>query len=85
MSNLERDIKSQIISDLGLEKDKLSEAYVTQAKQFNLNTDLLSSKTKKVQQEMLNGYVETLNHVAASLDTAAEDNASSDSSKFRSC
>jgi len=84
MSNLEADIKNQIISDLGIKNKELSEAYVTQAKQFELNTELISSKTKKVQQEMLNGYVETLNHVAASLDTVDENNASSDSSKFRS-
>jgi len=84
MSDLEKDIKNQIISDLGLESENLSEAYVTQAKQFSLNTELMSSKSKKIQQEMLNGYVETLNHVAASLDTVDETNADSDSSKFRS-
>jgi len=84
MKDLEKNLQVQIRSDLGLEDKKLSEAYVTQAKKFNLSTELLSSKTKKVQQEMLNGYVETLNHVAASLDTADRDQANSDSSKFRS-
>jgi superoxide dismutase, Fe-Mn family len=84
MKDLEKNLQAQIRSDLGLEDKKLSEAYVTQAKKYNLSTELLSSKTKKVQQEMLNGYVETLNHVAASLDTADRDTADSDSSKFRS-
>jgi len=84
MKDLEKNLKAQIRSDLGIENEKLSEAYVTKAKKFNLNTELLSTKTKKVQQEMLNGYVETLNDTAASLDTANRDNANSDSSKFRS-
>ncbi len=84
MKDLEKQIKQQIRSDLKIEENNLSEAYVTQAKQFSLNTELMSSKTKKVQQEMLNGYVDTLNHVAASLDTANPEDANSDSSKFRS-
>ena len=83
MSDLEKMLRDQIRSDLGIE-NKISEAYVTQAKQYNLSTELLSGKSKKSQQESLDSCVETLNHVAASLDTVNRDEANSNSSKFRS-
>ena len=61
----------------------LKEAYVTQVGSFNLNTELLSSKTKKSHQELLKGYVQTLNKISASLDGADKSTANLNSSTFR--
>jgi Fe-Mn family superoxide dismutase len=79
----EKDIVKSIRESLGID-DSLNEAYVTQAKKFNLNTDLLSAKTNKAHQELFDQYVDTLNGVSAELDTADKDDANSRDSKFRS-
>lgn len=62
----------------------ISEAYVTQAGKFNLKTELLSGKTKKAHQELLEGYVETLNKISASLDGVDKSSANLNMSAFRS-
>ena len=46
----------------------MSEAYVTQAGKFDLKTELLSQKTKKAHQELLEGYVKELNTISSNLD-----------------
>ena len=46
----------------------ISEAYVTQAGKFDLKTELLSQKTKKAHQELLEGYVKELNTISSKLD-----------------
>jgi Fe-Mn family superoxide dismutase len=88
MSKLtERELIKSIKEDLGMPKDsrdKLSESYVTQAKKFNLSTDLLGEKTNKAHQELFEEYVATLNDVSAELDTADRDLANSRDSVFRS-
>jgi len=82
----EKTIIEAIRKDLGLpeESNSLKEAYVTQAKVFNLPTELLSNKTKQAHQQIFENYVETLNRVSAELDTADRDNANSDDSVYRS-
>lgn len=88
MSKLtEKELIKSIKEDLGMPKDnhnKLNESYVTQAKKFNLSTDLLGEKTNKAHQELFEEYVETLNDVSAELDTADRDLANSRDSIFRS-
>jgi superoxide dismutase, Fe-Mn family len=81
-----KDIIESIRSDLRLpkSKDKLNEAFVTQARKFNLTTDLLSSKTNKAHQELFERYVSALNEVSAELDTADRDSANPNHSAFRS-
>jgi len=61
---------SEIIRDeLGLNKDKsLNESYITQAKKYELRTELLSQKTKEEHQKLLNGYVDSLNQTSAKLE-----------------
>ena len=65
-------------------KKNLDEAYVTQAKKFNLTTELLSEKNKKAHQELFEKYVDTLNRVSAELDGANRADANSNHSTFRS-
>ena len=79
-------IVDSIRSDLGLpeRKGKLKEAFVTQAKKFNLTTDLLSAKTNKAHQELFERYVNSLNEVSAELDTADREGANPNHSAFRS-
>ena len=62
----------------------ISEAYVTQAASFDLKTELLSSKTKKAHQELLEGYVDQLNKISAKLDSVDKSNANLNHSSFRS-
>ena len=63
---------------------KINEAYVTQAGKFNLQTELLSSKTKKAHQELLEGYVEKLNNISIKLDGSDKSSANLNNSEFRS-
>jgi Fe-Mn family superoxide dismutase len=84
-----KDLISSIRRDLGMPKaecDKssaLQESYVTQAKSFNLSTELLSAKNKRSHQELFEKYVENLNTVSAKLDTVSRDDADLNSSDFR--
>ena len=74
-----------ILDDQAQEKSEIiSESYVTQAGKFDLKTELLSDKTKKSHQELLEGYVETLNKISASLDGVDKSSANLNMSAFRS-
>ena len=64
--------------------EPINEAYVTQAKKFELNTEFLSEKNKVAHQELFDGYVDTLNKVSAELDTADREAANSNNSTYRS-
>lgn len=63
--------------------DVMSEAYVAEAGKFNLKTELLSDKTKKAHQELLEGYVKNLNKVSAKLDGVDKSSANLNHSDFR--
>jgi len=83
--NLSEDVIDSIREGLGLEpKPKLDEAYVTQAKKFNLSTELLSNKAKQAHQQLFEQYVDSLNEVSAQLDTVDRDSVDSRDSQFRS-
>jgi Fe-Mn family superoxide dismutase len=77
-------ISNVIQQSLGTDDKRVNEAYVTQAKKYNLTTELLSSKNKKAHQELLEGYVESLNTISAKLDTADRASANTNSAEFRS-
>lgn len=62
----------------------VSEAYVAESGKFNLKTELLSEKTKKAHQELLEGYIKNLNTVSAKLDGVDKSSANLNSSEFRS-
>jgi len=90
ISDLE--LKKTIRTSLGLSpkattpphaSQTLDEAYVAQAKKFNLPTELLSEKSKRAHFEIFEGYVESLNKVSAELDTADRENANTEDSEFR--
>ncbi len=87
---LMKEIKSSL-ADSGVLKEEvkednntLNEAYVAEAPKFDLKTELLSKKNKAAHQELLEGYVKTLNTVSAKLDTADRDAANLNHSEFRS-
>lgn len=62
----------------------INEAYVAQAGKFDLHTELLSQKTKKQHQELLEGYVRELNDISAKLDGSDKSSANLNNSSFRS-
>ena len=74
MTDFDKEIRKAIRESFGKNtnittiKKNLDEAYVTQAKKFNLTTELLSEKNKEAHQELFEKYVETLNRVSAELD-----------------
>jgi Fe-Mn family superoxide dismutase len=80
----EKDIKKVIRNTLGLDKNRLDESYVTKAQKYDLNTSMLSEKSKKAHQDLLAQYVDDLNTVSAKLDAADRDEASLNHSEFRS-
>jgi Fe-Mn family superoxide dismutase len=97
MKNLDKIIKEAVDSSLsenGLNKNNkketsnpkslLSEAYVIEAGKFDLQTELLSSKTKKSHQELLEGYAKQLNEISANLDGVDKSLANLNHSSFRS-
>ena len=65
------------------DKAVINEAYVTEAPKFDLKTELLSKKNKAAHQELLEGYVKTLNAISAHLDSVDKDNANLNHSAFR--
>ena len=71
-----------IKQELGLKKP-LKESYITQAKKYNLPTELLSNKSKAEHQKLLEKYVASLNEVSTKLDTADLDKANPNHSEFR--
>ena len=86
----EQELIKSIRKSLGLssreekEERKLQEAYATQAKKFDLRTELLSNKNKRAHLELMDGYIETLNQVSAQLDAVDRGEVKSNSSEFRS-
>ena len=86
MKSINNDLIRGIRADLGLDtaQEPVNESYVTTAKKYELRTELLSEKTKKSHQELLENYVETLNSVSAELDTTPREEANLNNSDFRS-
>jgi Fe-Mn family superoxide dismutase len=78
-----RDLSENIKKTLGLDREKLDEAYVAQVKQFNLPTELLSPANKRNHIELYEGYVASFNRISAELDTADRQNANSNNSPYR--
>jgi Fe-Mn family superoxide dismutase len=70
-----------IRDELGLNK-QVNESYVTQAKKYDLRTELLSKKTKEEHQKLLEGYVEALNNTSVKLDTVELENVNPNHSEF---
>lgn len=61
-----------------------NEAYVISSRPVEHKTETLSAENIKAHQELMEGYVKSLNEVSAKLDTADRDNANTNSSEFRS-
>lgn len=80
----EKEIKDIIVNSLGLEKGNIKEAYVTQSKKYELNTELLSQKSKAAHQELFEKYSDQLNSISAQLDVASREDANPNNSELRS-
>ena len=81
------DVIQTIRTSLGLpssDENVLSESFVVQTPIFTLQTDLLSKKTVQAHLELLDGYVEAINHVSAELDGVDRESANANDSRFRS-
>lgn len=79
------DLKNKVISEIKKSlSPNINEAYVTQAKKYDLTTELLSEKTKGAHQKILDAHVEKLNALSAALDTVERELADINNSKIRS-
>ena len=67
-----------------LQKARVDESFVVAAQQYNLSTEMLSTKSKRAHQEIFEKYVESVNKISAKLDAVDRDTANSDDSEFRS-
>lgn len=77
--------KQEVISSSKPDNNmNINESYVAQAGKFNLSTELLSDKTKKQHQELLEGYVRELNDISNKLDTVDKLAANLNNSVYRS-
>ena len=84
MSNKNKNNKFREVVRDSIGIDTLKEAYVTQAKKYNLSTEFLSEKNKQAHQELFENYVNTLNEVSAKLDSVDRESANLNHSNFRS-
>lgn len=80
----DKTLKQIIREELGLGGETLNESYVTQAKKYNLNTELLSDKNKQEHQKLLENYVKSLNEISTKLDTVSKEDLNPNHSEFRS-
>ena len=80
VKSIKSDIKKAINESLS---GVLKEAYVTQARKFDLKTDSISEKVKAARQEEFEEYVAALNEISAQLDTVDRDGANDKKSMFR--
>ena len=72
----------QIVRD-SMGMSDLNESYATQAKKFDLNTELLSSDQKKEHQKLFENYVKVLNEVSVKIDAQNWSDAASEHSEYR--
>jgi len=83
MKLTKKDLLDGIARDLNVKKN-VSEAYVVTDRKFDYRTEALSASTVKAHQELLDGYVGTLNKISAELDTVNREDANLNDSSFRS-
>jgi Fe-Mn family superoxide dismutase len=67
-----------------LEESNLNEAYVVTARKYDLSTEKLSEENKQAHEDLMDGYVKSLNEISAKLETVDRDNIGPNSSTFRS-
>ena len=80
-----KDLKDNIRESLGFNvTDNMQESYVAQPKTFRLQTELLSTASKKSHLELYDNYVKDFNRISAELDTVDRSDVSSNHSAFRS-
>jgi Fe-Mn family superoxide dismutase len=60
-----------------------NEAYVVQSRPVKSSTETLSDENKKNHQELLEGYVKSLNEISAKLDSVDRDNVSPNGGDFK--
>lgn len=81
--NIFEDEKNKNGSNLS-SNSTLNESYVVQTGTFDLNTELLSQKTKKQHQALLDGYTKSLNEISAKIDGVDKLDVGTNNSDFRS-
>ena len=95
MKNLEKIIEEAVneafkvdcldVSHLEDKKENIfTESYVVEIGKFNLQTELLSKKSKKAHLELFENYTNTLNKISSKLDGVDKSTANLNSSSFRS-
>ena len=71
------ELRRKVSKEIGL-----NESYVVQAPPVKMATELMSAKSKKILQDMIDMYAEELNYVSAKLDSASRDLAMPNASNY---
>lgn len=79
---INKEIKKIIKSSLG-EEEKINEAYVAQAKSFDITTDYLTPANIENHKQLYADYVAKFNEVSAKLDAVDKSSANSNYSEYR--
>lgn len=83
-----KEIKNSIRESLGMKpkgkQEVLSESVHALPKTYDLNTELLLTKTKEAHKELYSNYIEKFNEASAELDSADRKSADCDGSEYRS-
>ena len=83
LEGLAEDVVKDVVEKISSKKTK-NEAYVVQSRPVNSKTESLSEKNRKAHQELMEGYVKSLNEISAKLDSADREGASPNGGDFRS-
>jgi Fe-Mn family superoxide dismutase len=83
LDGLAEDVVKNIVEEISNKKVK-NEAYVVQSRNVTSKTDALSEENKKAHQELMEGYVKSLNEISARLDSVDRDSVTPNGGDFRS-
>lgn len=82
--DLENLLQTSVKSAVKNHKMSLNESYVAEQKPFKMVSELVSQKTKDMHSDLYRNYIESLNKVAAKLDTAERNDVNPRHSDYRS-
>lgn len=78
------EIRNIIDASLGIQREKLDEAYVAQPKTYDIKTELLSEKAKGLHRRLYESYIAIVNQISAHLDTVSRQDVNNRGSGYRS-
>ncbi len=82
LEGLAEDVVKDVVEKISAKKVN-NEAYVVQSRPADSKTESLSEKNRKAHQELMEGYVKSLNEISAKLDSVDREGVTPNSGDFR--